>query len=223
MDRFKISGEELCQHYEEATPLSKIFSDIEKELKRESRVVCQFIINGMALQESDEVKFSNLHLKDVTSLEYLSEKTTSLVDEVLEGWIKALPDLIGKCEKLSAEIRKTGIQHHLKDVRDLVDNCQFLISSIISLKNILGDAVIAAVPGWEKAETGTQSSLQQAVAAFEKKDFAELADVVDYDLNHGLQMWLEILESVEAIYTGKPTIVHPRSGSRTVDRKRISN
>lgn len=223
MDRFKISGEELCQQYEEATPLSKVFSDIENELKQDRRVVCQFIVNGMALQESDEIKFSSLHLKDVTTLEYLSEKTTQLVDEVLEGWIKALPELIGKCEKLSAEIRKKGIQHHLKDVRDLVDNCQFLISSIISLKYILGDAVIAAVPGWQKAETGTQNSLQQALTAFEKKDFAELADVVDYDLNHGLQMWLEILESVEAIYTGKPTVTHKRSGTRSVDRNRISN
>ena len=163
------------------------------------------------------------HLKEVTTLEYLSERSSALVDTVIEGWIQALPELIGKCEKLSAEIRKQGIQHHLKDVRDLVDNCQFLISSIISLKNILGDAVIAAVPSWEKAESSTQNSLQQALIAFEKKDFAELADVVDYDLNHGLQLWLEILESVEAIYTGKPTVTRTRSGTRSVDRKRISN
>ncbi len=223
MDRFKISGIELCQQYTEATPLSQIFSDIERDLKQESRVVCQFIVNGMALQESDEIKFSTLHLKDVTTLEYLSEKSNTLVDTVLEGWIKALPELIGKCERLSAEIRKKGVQHHLKDVRDLVDNCQFLISSIISLKTILGDAVIGAVPSWEKAETSTQNSLQQALNAFEKKDFAELADVVDYDLNHGLQLWLEILESVEAIYTGKPTIIRTRSGTRSVDRNRISN
>ncbi len=223
MDRFKISGEELCQRYESGTPLSQIFNDIEMDLKSESRVVCQFIVNGMALQESDEIKFSNLHLNDVTTLEYLSEKSTSLVDGVIEGWIQALPALIKKCETLSHEIRKQGIQHHLKDVRDLVDNYQFLISSIISLKNILGDAVIAAVPSWEKAEMGTQNCLKQALAAFEKKDFAELADVVDYDLNHGLQMWLEILESVEAIYTGKPTVTRTRSGTRSVDRTRISN
>ena len=223
MDRFKVSGEELCQQYEEATPLSTVFLDIERQLKQANRVVCQFIVNGMALQESDEIKFSTLALKDITSLEYLSESSTALVDTVLEGWIQALPELIGKCEKLSAQIRKSGMQHHLKDVRDLVDNCQFLISSIISLKNILGDRVIASVPSWEKAETSTQNSLQQALNAFEKKDFAELADVVDYDLNHGLQLWLEILACVEVIYTGKPTVINLRSGTRSVDRKRISN
>jgi hypothetical protein len=223
MDRFKVSGQELCQHYTEATLLSQVFGDIEHELKQNKQVVCQFIVNGMALREEDEEKFSTLPLKDITTLEYLTEKTQTLVDGVIDGWINALPELIDKTEKLSLKIRNHGIHNHLKDVRDLVDNCQFLISSIISLKNILGDAVIAAVPRWEEAENSTQKTLRQAIASFEKKDFAELADVVDYDLNHGLQLWLEILESVEAIYTGKPVVTRPRSGTRSVDRKRISN
>jgi hypothetical protein len=222
VDRYKVSGSELCQHYSDATTLSQVFSDIERELQENKQVVCQFIVNGMALREEDEAKFSRLQLKDVTTLEYLTEKTQTLVESVLNGWIEALPELIEKAEKLSARIRQQGIYSHLRDIRDLVDNCQFLISSIISLKGILGDTVMAGVTRWEEAENWTQKTLKEAIESIEKKDFAQLADVVDYDLNHGLQLWLGILKNVQTIYTGKSP-EGPKAGPDTVDRKRLSN
>jgi hypothetical protein len=223
VDRFKVSGQELCQHYNETTTLSRVFNDIERELKANSQVVCQFIVNGLALKEDDEEKFLGIQLKDVTTLEYLAENTKTLVEGVLGGWGDALPELIQKADSLCGEIRKNGIQHKLRDVRDLVDNCQFLISSIISLKTILGDSVIASQPKWDQAETWTQATLVQALEAFEKKDFVLLADVVEYDLNHGLQLWLEILVSVESIYTGKPRNPRTKNSTHSVDRKRLSN
>lgn len=223
MDRYKVSGEELCQHYSEITTLSQVFSDIERELGINKQVVCQFIVNGLALREEDELKFSTLTLKEVTTLEYLTEKTQTLVESVINGWIEALPELIDKAEGLSEKIRRTGMTSQLRDIRDLVDNCQFLISSIISLKGILGDSVMAAVPRWEEAEEQTQKTLKEAIESIEKKDFAQLADVVDYDLNHGLQLWLGILKNVQTIYTGKPADLGAKAGTDSVDRKRFSN
>jgi hypothetical protein len=223
VDRFKVSGAELCQHYTDLTPLSQVFSDIERELQLNKQVVCQFIVNGMALREEDEIKFSTLPLKDVTTLEYLTEKTQDLVESVLGGWIEALPELIEKTDKLSVKIRTQGVTTHLRDIRDLIDNCQFLISSIISLKSILGDSVVASVSKWDEAEQWTEKTLAEALQAFEKKDFALLADVVDYDLNHGLLLWVGILKSVQAIFTGKPVDSNNATGSNSVDRQRISN
>jgi hypothetical protein len=223
VDRYKVSGQELCQHYSEATTLSQVFSDIERELKANQQVVCQFIVNGMALREEDEMKFSTLRLNEVTTLEYLTEKTQTLVESVMNGWIEALPELIEKSEALSVKIRQQGITSHLRDIRDLVDNCQFLISSIISLKGILGDSIMAGITRWEEAEVQTQKTLKEAIEVIEKKDFAQLADVVDYDLNHGLQLWLGILKNVQTIYTGKPAEPAAKAGSNSVDRKRFSN
>lgn len=223
MDRFKVSGQELCQHYTDLTPLSRVFSDIERELKENRQVVCQFIVNGVALREEDERQFSTVLLKDVTTLEYLTEKTQTLVEGVLSGWIDAIPELIEKSESLSDKIRHKGVQALLKDIRDLIDNCQFLISSIISLRSILGDSVIASVTKWDEAEVWTEKTLQEALTAFEKKDFAQLADVVDYDLNHGLQLWLGILKNVQNIITGKSPESAVQAGAHSVDRKRFSN
>lgn len=222
MDRFKISGPELQQHYPEGTHLSSVFGDIERELRATNQVVCQFIVNGMALREEDESKFSALSLADVHTLEYLTENSNNLVEGVIDGWIQAIPELIEKCDQFSRDLRQRGIRNHMKDVRDLIDNCEFLITSIISLKSILGDQVLAGVKGWLEAETKTQKALVEALGAFEKKDFVHLADVVEYDLNHGLQMWAEILISVQAIYTGKP-VSSPSTLSHPLDRTEFSN
>jgi len=223
VERYKVSGQELCQHYSESTPLSQVFGDIEKELKDNQQVVCQFIVNGIELREEDESKFSALTLKDVRSLEYLSEKTQTLIEGVIKGWIDALPEMMDKLDILSQQLRTLGPKHQMKGVGDMIDNCQFLISSSISLRSVLGDGLIAGIKNWEMAEAWTQESLSGALDAFEEKAFAILANVVDYDLNHGLNLWLEILEDVQAAYTGIPAEESRRRRRGPMDRRRLSN
>lgn len=196
MDRYKVDGLALRHHYSDSTKLERVFSDIEKELKSQNRVVCQFIVNGLEIHEEDEVDYAEMSLKDVTSLEYLAENSQALVHGVVKSWIDALPELITHAEKLAARIRQNGIQKTASGIQHLVQNCEFLIGSLNSLKFIVGDSLVSTVLQWDEVTRLTKKAVSEASVAMQKKDSSLLADVIEYDLNQALQKWHEVLEKL---------------------------
>jgi len=227
MERFKVSGQDLRDFYSQSTELSKVFRDIEHDLRSTNQVVCRYILNGMELEESEETKFAAVTLDQVESLEYLTENARDLASLVIKGWIDALPELIKSSEGLSLRVRAQGFNGLLKPIHDLVKNCEFLIESIISLKEMLGDQFLGAAPvDWVMVEQSSKKSVLEALEALTKKDFVLLAEVLEYDLSHALQLWLDTLKVLEKSLHGEYTGTHfnPKStGSDPVGGKRLAN
>lgn len=227
MDRFKVSGADLRNFYNENVSLGRVFSDIEHDLRSTNQVVCRYIINGLEINECDEARFSAVKLDEVETLEYLTENSRDLISLVLKGWIESLPELMKKTENLTQRMRVQGISGLLKPIHDLVQNCEFLIDSIMTIKVTMGDQFLGSTPiDWSKAEKLSKETVTEAVRAMENKDFVLLADILEYDLNNVLQMWLEHLRVLEKALHGECTGSHFHSeqvGSHSVGRKRIAN
>ncbi len=208
MERYKVTGSELREFYKTETQLGRVFMDIERELKSSNQVVCQFIVNGMELKENDEQRFLAISLNEIETLEYLSEGAEILVESVLNSWIDALPELIMRTEELSGRLRIGGLTGSYKDIHDLVENCEYLVGSMASIKQMMGDVLADGKASWEEAEKISFQTVKQAVAALEAKDFVQLADILEYDLNHTLQTWLESLVQLGEVFDivdgGKP-------------------
>lgn len=227
MERFKVSGEELRNFYNGNVDLSRVFTDIENDLRSTNQVVCRYVINGLEIAESDEKRFGTVTLEQVETLEYLTENSSDLMSSVLRGWIEALPELMQRTENLSKRMRAQGLSGLLKPIHDLVQNCEFLIDSVISLKELMGDQFLVSSPvDWMKAEGESKKTVLEALRALENKDFVLLADVLEYDLNNVLQMWFEHLRALEKSLNGEytgPAVQSKQTGSDTVGRKRIAN
>lgn len=227
MERFKVTGQELRNFYNGNVDLSRVFNDIENDLRSTNQVVCRYVVNGLEISEADEQRFGNVSLDQVETLEYLTENSRDLMGTVLKGWIEALPELIQQTEKLSKRMRVQGLSGLLKSIHDLVQNCEFLIDSVMSLKELMGDQHLVTSPvDWMKAEAESKRTVLEALSALQNKDFVLLADVLEYDLNNVLQMWFEHLQflerSINGEYTG-PTIQSNTTGSNSLGRKRIAN
>jgi len=162
MDRFKINGNKLVDFYNQETTLQQVFKDIESDLKQANKVVCQYIVNGIELGESDEVDFSKMKLDEVQTLEYLSEDIHELLVDVIEGWIEAFPEMIQNTEKVSKQIRFSGVKSAFKNIEVLIENYEFLISSIISIKTLLGNSAAAGLAHLAMAEEKTKQMFQIA-------------------------------------------------------------
>lgn len=227
MDRFKVTSEELRNFYNENVPLSQVFGDIEQDLRATNQVVCRYIINGLEINECDEARFSTVKLDEIETLEYLTENSRDLIALVLKGWIDSLPELMKKTENLTQRMRVQGLSGLLKPIHDLVQNCEFLIDSIVTIKATMGDQFLGACPiDWGKAESSSKQAVSQAVHALENKDFVLLADVLEYDLNNVLQIWLEHLRVLEKALHGECSGSHFHSeqvGSHSVGGKRVAN
>jgi len=189
MQRYKVEGYELVKFYGEATKLSQVFSDIEQDLKSQNRVVCQYIVNGRDVAEEDEITFSDLALSEVKSLEYLSEGVGRLVEDVVETWIKALPEFVEQIDVLSQELRFDLKARTKKSIVAMIENCEFLVDSLIPIKSLLGDSIAVGLDSMVTAEQQTRKALTEAITALEKKDFVLLADIIEYELTVALQGW----------------------------------
>ncbi|KYG69447.1 hypothetical protein AZI87_09710 [Bdellovibrio bacteriovorus] len=227
MERFKVSGQELRDFYKENIVLGKVFTDIENDLRSTNQVVCRYIVNGLEINETEEARFATVPLEQIDTLEYLTENSRDLTSIVLKGWIDALPELIQSTENLAKRMRVQGLSGLLKPIHDLVQNCEFLIDSTMTVKEMMGDQFLVSSPvDWFKAEQASKNTVLQALRALENKDFVLLADVLEYDLNNVLQMWLDHLRVLEKSLNGEYTGSHIHSeqtGSHPVDRKRLAN
>lgn len=227
MERFKVSGQDLRDFYRENIPLEKVFSDIEQDLRANNQVVCRYIINGLEIAEADEARFSSVTLDHVETLEYLAENSRDLTDLVLKGWIEALPELIERTESLAKRMRAQGLSGLLKPIHDLVQNCEFLIESTVMIKQVMGDQFIGGTPiNWARAEEESKKTVLEALRALENKDFVLLADVLEYDLNNVLQIWLDDLRVLEKSLHGEYTGSHldsAKTGSDSLGRRRLAN
>ncbi|WII70747.1 hypothetical protein QJS83_09770 [Bdellovibrio sp. 22V] len=227
MERFKVTGEELRNFYQENISLARVFSDIEQDLRSTNQVVCRYIINGLEINESEEERFSTVKLDQIETLEYLTENGRELTGIVLRGWIDALPELIQNTEKLAKRMRSQGLSGLFKSIHDLVQNCEFLIDSTLMIKTTMGDQFLVSSPvDWFKAEEESKKTVTEALRALENKDFVLLADVLEYDLNNVLQMWLDHLRVLEKTLNGDdsgPIINSEQTGSNSMGRKRLAN
>lgn len=197
MDRYKIDGLELVQFYDEETKLSQVFNDIEKDLKSNQQVVCQYIVNGQPIHEEDEALYSNWNLDQVDSLEYLTENVDRLVSDVIQGWIDAIPELATQTEKSAYELKFQRTSKTLLLVGELIDNCNYFVQSMESMYPMLKNSTAAGLGLFTEAEQQTQKALAESLVAFEKKDFVLLADNLEYELIPCLELWKKSLESVQ--------------------------
>jgi hypothetical protein len=227
MERYKVSGQDLRNFYDGNIPLERVFSDIEKDLQSTDQVVCRYILNGLEIAEYEEARFSTVTLDQVETLEYMTENTNDLTGMVLRGWIEAMPELMQATENLAQRMRAQGLKGLLRSIHELVQNCEYLIDSTISIKQMMGDKMMGTHPlNWTKTEEHSKKTVAEALRALENKDFILLADVLEYDLNQMLQMWTQHLQYLEKALQGEHSgsnFQSEQAGSHPVGWKRIAN
>lgn len=198
MTKTVVTKSEIQERYAPIRDLGTLFKTLEAEFLQKGEVICQFKLNGMTLSETDESRLSQIALEEVEKIEIDSENPTALLFGLLDNWIKELPDLIKNTDSLSKTIRFKGIEGHLKAFVDLVDSCQYLMESLQSLQGIVKSDAIDKIE-WLKAEELTTRAIGESIRAFELKDFVLLAEILEYDLAHSLQIWMDQLNAVAQI------------------------
>jgi hypothetical protein len=187
--------EVILEKFPEAHTLGDLFKAFEADFVSRGEIICQFKVNGLSLSENDEKKFSETLVDDVEIVEINSESPTALLFGLLSNWMSELPVLVQNTDQLSKEIKFNGIEGNLKAFVDLVDSCQFLVESLIDLEKIIARESLNHEK-WRQNEEMTARAISEALAAFEKKDFVLLAEILEYDLAHSLQIWAEEIRIV---------------------------
>lgn len=218
MEKYSIEIVDLVKHYSAETKLSQVFADIEGDLNQESRVVCRYIINGMELSETDEFRLSTASLSEIKTIEVLVEDLKGLIVDVVNSWIEALPELVEKTEKFCdsirtvhgkkqsqfAEMSSSKVSPYVMKIsmtafNNLFENCEYLVASLDSLKDVAPQLSIFKEEGWVQAISNMKSVLFQCLTTFEESNFQELANVLEFDLIPCFEAWTKQLIELRII------------------------
>jgi hypothetical protein len=195
MTKTTFTRQQIADSFHEISDLGALMRALESKFLEQGEVVCQFHLNGMKITENDEKRLSQIPLGEVETIEIESENPQALLFGLIENWIAELPTLVRNADELAQEIKFKGIEGRLKAFVDLIDSCQFLTESLISLEGIVKSPAIDQVQ-WRKAEQLTARAIGQGIKSFEAKDFVLLSEILEYDLAHALQVWLEQIQTL---------------------------
>ena len=191
-----FTAEQIKQIGFDCTNLKDLVKVFEEQFQDQGEVICQFIINGMALQEDDEARLSQTQIEEIQKLEIKSEKPTALLFEVLKNWQSEIPRIIEQVDGLAQTLRLKGPDGHYTAFVDLIDSCQFLIESLVSMDAVIDIGLFLDRMTWALNEKEMARAMGQALDSFQKKDYAMLGDVLEYDLANSLQSWFDLLKGL---------------------------
>jgi hypothetical protein len=196
MNQLIFAQQELVARFGANATLGEVFTQIENDLKKLSEVVCQFKVNGLALDEQGEQRVASALLSELQTLEVFSQKPSAILGDVLTNWVKQIPALLERNDDLASQIRFKGVEGQLKSLVELIDQCQLLVDSIISIDSVFPNLARVQSAQWKQAQRQMAAGIGEALQAFQKKDFNWMSDILEYDLGHALQTWMELLESL---------------------------
>ena len=101
------------------------------------------IMTGKKISESEEIQMANWVLSKVNSLEYISEDVGSLVEDVVQTWIRAIPEFVQQVEELSQQLRFESSKSSMNSIVDMIENCESLVDSLIPIRSLMGTSIAA--------------------------------------------------------------------------------
>jgi hypothetical protein len=113
--------------------------------------------------------------------------------KILENGRVEIPKMIDVNDRLAQDFRFQGVEGRLRAFVSLIDSCQLLVDSLMTIDNLLANSATVQADTWKNAERNMATGIGEALQAFQKKDYTLLADVLEYDLGHSLQSWQELL------------------------------
>lgn len=198
----RYNAENIQTEFPELSNLSELFGALEQKTLTSGQVICQFRVNGMNFTENDEKKAQEMAIRDIEFLEILVDTPMNLLASVIQNWLEDLPRLVERADQLSAGIREKGLEANYTPFVRLIDDCQFLTDSLLSIRTFPIASDIVGRPDWEDGEKAMAKAVGESLQAFEKKDSNWLADVIEYDLANCLQIWHELLGGLHGRVSG---------------------
>lgn len=205
MEIYKITKTDLADFFEPHATISEIFTWLETDFMMQSKLVCQFIINGYELSESDEIDWAAKPLDIINDIQVKVQDERDLVGDVVEAWLDAIPEIIGFIESIAKQTSEGTKTFNVKEILKLVHQQETFVSSLMSLKAPLKRYGLE-IQDWDAAEKGLHEYVVQCVKHLEKKNFVQLIETLEYDGASALEQWRIILSTMkEKIGSHTPT------------------
>ncbi len=195
------SAESLRQEYSHALSLSEVILAIEKKYWERGEVICKIKVNGMTLDESDEIRLGRATLESLNTLEVQFQKPEHLFFESLETALMYLTKLRNASVEAAEHFQEGSIKEGHQLTLSICECCRWLVDLFILLKNneVMKIQLRHLQSEWSQVENSWNQIIKNLILAYEKSQPVLLADILEYELSQGIEDWQVLLVKMRQI------------------------
>jgi signal transduction histidine kinase len=196
---------EIQKQFDGCRNLQDVIARLEADFSTRGEVICEIRVNGLVLHESDESKYSQSQMEEISTLAIASERPDDLIRDALVSALDYLSRVRKACETVSELFRGTDIHKAQTRFAEVIDTCQWMVDTITSLRGAAEGTgnPITVKDRWVDAENRFSEVVTDILGAYQKHDHVLTADLLEYELNNVLEYWTSVLTSEAAARAGE--------------------
>lgn len=187
---------EISADFPQAQTLSEVIGELEAKFQLKGEVICEIQVNGVAIDEEDEVRLAETPVTDIESLIICSSEPARLVDQALNSCREFVPHVKDACVRTSEKFRGNDAASAQSQFVETMEGCYWLVDTLRHIRGASNKSdSIQNLDQWTNHEQKMAQVVREVVVAYEAKDFVLVADLLEYELSEAVSSWETVLKS----------------------------
>jgi hypothetical protein len=191
---------EIETQFDGCQTLKEVISRIETDFSLRGEVICEIRVNGMLLDEEDEVKFAASSVGEIDALAVRSNRPADLINDAIVSASEFVPELDANCLMVAEAFRGNDIALAQKNFSECLEGCQWLVETLMHVRGAASGVgqPIGKPERWFEAEKVINKAIRELSQAYGANDFVLVADLLEYEVTAAVQIWNEALSEERA-------------------------
>lgn len=175
--------------------LKDLVAQIENDVRAKGCVVCSVLVNGLKLNEADELRLGLTLKEDIDFIEVELERPDQLMKSTVISQLELMEEIDRVAQAAAESFRQLDVGRGQELLISLLDGCRWFTDALVVLRSVLQTLSPQALDfdQWQSAQNKLHQVLSELLAAVENQDKVLLADLLEYELANSLEKWRELL------------------------------
>lgn len=194
------TSEQIAHEFTDCSTVGEVIHRLESIAAARGEVICEIRVNGRLLDEAEEARLIEDEERKnprtaIHSLSIRSDRPEHLIGQALRSTLSFVPLLTKASVETARRFREGDIHLGSEQLNEALEGCQWFVETIHHARGAasgIGFGVHQA-ERWHEAEKMLFQVIGELTATFDRKDFALVADLLEYEVTAALEMWVPVL------------------------------
>jgi hypothetical protein len=200
METLEWSKPQIVETFSRCRTLGQVIEEIEATYWSKGFVVCDVKLNGQLLSEDQETLLASTHSEQIDHLRVRLYRVGQLLIDTKRSILDWIERAERACEANAEEFRAGRLKEAHGRFSELMAGSQWLAQNIQLLRGLVDlDDEPHHHADWGRNEANFMKTVRDINGAYERQDFAQLSDIIEYELTTALRDWARLLGALPAL------------------------
>ncbi len=189
---------EIAQRFGNCGTLRQMIAELEADFSSRGEVICEISVNGLVLNEQDEVRYAESTREEIYELSVQTNKPGDLITQALKSAIEMIPQIEAAALATSELMRAGEKASASKKFDETIGGCQWFVEALVQIRGAAAGigAPIQNASQWAESERQITNVIVEVSGAYSKSDVVLVSDLLEYELTSALHSWKSTVDAV---------------------------